>query len=263
MKTILDEIVEKNRTHLDTSASRREYIAGLASVRNARRSFAKALRRDGFNVIAELKKASPSKGLIRGDFQPAVLAKTLGVNGAAALSVLTEPFYFQGALDYLPIVAAATDIPILRKDFIFDEIQIAEAEAYGADAVLLIAAMLDSARFKDLLQFAADKRLDALCEVHNQAELEMVLNAGAEIIGINCRDLKTFQIDRALTLKMMGEIPSNKIRVAESGIADGYEMAELRRAGADAFLIGETLMRQNEPGIMLKKLITEANEASD
>lgn len=261
MSTILDQIVQKNRLHLQRSPDYRKDLDFIISERVRRHSFAEALSLESFNVIAELKKASPSKGLIRKDFNAITLATTFEYNGAAALSVLTEPFYFRGSLVNLQLTSAVTDIPILRKDFIFDEIQIIEAVAFGADAILLIAAMLEPARLKQLLNFAHENGLDVLCEVHDENELATVLDAGAKIIGINCRNLKTFEVDRLLTMKMLREIPDDKIKVAESGISNGEEMAELRHAGANAFLIGETLMRSPAPGVMLKKLLDDAKEA--
>ena len=218
--------------------------------------FAEALSRaDRLNVIAELKKASPSKGLIREDFRPLELAKELENAGAAALSVLTEQFYFKGSLEYLKTVAANVNIPVLRKDFIFDEYQLREAVAFGADAVLLIAAALPQDTFRTLLEKAFELNLEVLTEVHTMAELDFVLSTDAEIIGINSRDLKTFKTDLELTRKMLSSIPDNKVRVAESGIFNHDDLVELRGQGANAFLIGEALMRVESPGRRLKDLL--------
>lgn len=246
---ILEKIIAVNREALKKTA----LPARSRPVR--KKGFAAALRRAGFNVIAELKKASPSKGLIREDFRPLELAKELENAGAAALSVLTEQFYFKGSLEYLKMVAGAVNIPVLRKDFIFDEYQIKEAAAYGADAVLLIAAALPEDAFRKLLAAALEAELEVLTEVHTMAELEFVLSTEAEIIGINSRDLKTFKTDLDLTKKMLGSITEDKVRVAESGIFDHADLVELRKQGADAFLIGEALMRADSPGRRLRELL--------
>jgi indole-3-glycerol phosphate synthase len=220
-----------------------------------KKCFATALSRDAFNVIAEIKKASPSKGLIREDFRPPELAKELESAGAAALSVLTEEFYFKGSLEYLKMVTREVDIPVLRKDFIFDEYQIKEAAAYGADAILLIAAALPEDVFRRLLAAALAANLEVLAEVHTMAELEFVLSTGAGVIGINSRDLKTFKTDLDLTKKMLGSIPDGKVKVAESGIFNHDDLVELRKQGANAFLIGEALMRETSPGKKLRELL--------
>ena len=202
-------------------------------------------------VIAELKKASPSKGRIREDFDVISLALELERHGAAALSVLTEPHHFQGSPEYLRSVAATVSIPVLRKDFIVDEYQLHEARAWGASAVLLIAAALSPQRFRALHQAARDLGLAVLSEIHNSEELEVVLDGGADIVGINSRDLKTFRTDLATVEALLGAIPENTVRVAESGIHDRADIVRLQQAGADAFLIGESLMRKPHPGRQL------------
>ena len=257
MSTILDTIIDKNREAFDRSPDRRRELESRIAERARRHSFAEALSAPRINVIAELKKASPSKGVIRADFPVATLARELEQGGAAALSVLTEPYYFLGSLAYLQTAAATVQIPLLRKDFIFDELQILEADAYGADAVLLIAAALDLPQMKDFYQCARALNLDALCEIHDERELDMVMDFDADIVGINCRDLKTFKIDHALTCRLLGKIPSGKIKVAESGIHNHADIVRLRDAGAGAFLIGETVMRGEHPGEALKELIHE------
>jgi indole-3-glycerol phosphate synthase len=225
------------------------------------RGFRERLRRTsqgGPAIIAELKKASPSKGLIRADFRPAELAQELEQSGAAALSVLTDSEFFQGALDYLQQASAATSVPCLRKDFIVDEIQILEARAYCADAILLIVAALEQ---KELIAFARSaqaQELDVLCEVHDEAELQRALDAGCDLIGVNSRDLKTFHVDLATALRLAEKVPSECVRVAESGIHSGADLTRLRCAGYDAFLIGESLMRAEHPGEALKILMEEA-----
>jgi indole-3-glycerol phosphate synthase len=257
MSTILDTIIARNRENFDHSASRRRELEYRAADRTRRHSFAEALSAPRVNVIAELKKASPSKGVIRADFPVPELARQLEEAGAAALSVLTEPYYFQGSPDYLRIAADTVAIPLLRKDFIFDELQILEAAVLGADAVLLIAAALDRIQMKDFHQFAKSLNLDTLCEIHDERELDTVMGFDADIIGINCRDLKTFKINHDLTLRLLGRIPSGKVRVAESGIHNHDDIVNLRSAGANAFLIGETLMRAPHPGDALRELIHE------
>lgn len=257
MKNILEIIINKNREALNTSERYRQELSELVAKRKRHYSFAGALRRTEINIIGELKKASPSKGLIRKDFPVTALAKELAGAGAAALSVLTEPFFFQGSLENLKSAAKAVEIPLLRKDFIFAEIQILEAAAFGADAVLLIAAALEPERMASLYHYAESLGLDILCEIHNEDELQTVLNFNAAIIGINCRDLKTFTIDRQLTLELLGSIPAGKIKVAESGIQNHDSLTRLRHAGANAFLVGEKLMAAPSPGDALKELLYE------
>ena len=213
---------------------------------------------DGIAVISELKKASPSKGLIRADFQPALLARELELAGAAALSVLTDQQFFQGSLDYLRAASAATSLPCLRKDFIVDEFQIVEARAYSADAVLLIVAALSQGELVKLARSARSHGLDVLCEAHDEVELQRALDAGCNLIGINSRNLRTFEVTLDTALRLAGKIPSGCLPVAESGIHSGADMARLKAAGYDAFLIGESLMKQERPGEALKKLIEEA-----
>jgi indole-3-glycerol phosphate synthase len=213
---------------------------------------------DGVAVIAELKKASPSKGLIRADFRPAVLARELELAGAAALSVLTDEQFFQGSLDYLREASEATSLPCLRKDFIVDEFQIVEARAYSADAVLLIAAALSQDELVRLARSAWSHGLDVLCEAHDEEELQRALDAGCNLIGINSRNLHTFEVTLDTALRLAEKIPSGCVRVAESGIHSGAYVARLKAAGYDAFLIGESLMKQERPGEALAKLMEEA-----
>jgi len=225
------------------------------------RGFRERLRqtaRRGPAIIAELKKASPSKGLIRADFRPIKLAQELEQAGAAALSVLTDEEFFQGSLDYLEQASTATSIPCLRKDFIIDEFQILESRAYCADAILLILAALEQKELIALARSAQAHKLDVLCEVHDENELERALDAGCDLIGVNSRNLKTFNVDLATALRIGEAIPSECVRVAESGIHSGADVARLRAAGYDAFLIGESLMRAERPGEALKILMEEA-----
>jgi len=259
-ETILDEIMARKRVDV---AQRKEQMPEELLCRHARsglppRDLAAALRStDGApRIIAEIKRASPSKGLIREAFSAVGLARELAAAGAAALSVLTEKHYFQGGLRYLRIAADNVTIPVLRKDFIFDPYQIYEARVYGADAVLLIAAALSPAAFTRL-KFTADEiGMGVLAEAHNEDELGMVLDAGACIVGINSRDLRTFKTDLDLCEKLLGQIPGGVVKVAESGIHAPSDIQRLQAAGADAFLIGEDLMRARSPGRRLHKLLT-------
>ncbi len=226
------------------------------------RGWAAALRGQaahGPAVIAEIKKASPSKGLIRAAFDPAWLARRYRTGGAAALSVLTDEPYFQGSLRNLELASAVAPLPCLRKDFMVDEYQIVEARAHRADAILLIAAALTAAELKRLAAAAHALALDVLVEVHSPDELADVLAAlgetGADAIGVNNRDLKTFDVRLETSLELVGRIPEHVVRVAESGISTTEDLARLRAAGFDAFLIGESLMRQPDPGAVLAGLL--------
>jgi indole-3-glycerol phosphate synthase len=233
------------------------------------RGWAAALRRQaaaGTAVIAEVKKASPSKGVIRADFDPSWLARRYRAGGAAALSVLTDEPYFQGSLRNLQLASAAAPLPCLRKDFIVDEYQIVEARAYRADAILLIAAALTNAEMKHLASVAGGFSLDLLVEVHTADELDRVLNAlgesGADAIGVNNRDLKTFEVTLETSLKLVERIPPSVVRVTESGIYTAQDIAKMRQAGFNAFLIGESLMRQPDPGAALEALLQQVTSAA-
>src|SRR3954453_614041 len=206
----------------------------------------------GIAVIAELKKASPSLGLIRRDFDPAKLARELEAAGAAALSVLTDEEFFQGSLENLCIASAESRLPCLRKDFIVDESQIIEARAHYADAILLIVAALSESELSTLKKKAEAHGLDVLCEVHDQHELDRALDAGCNLIGVNSRDLLTFKVDLETAFRLAERLPEQVLAVAESGIESGADVAQLRSAGYGAFLIGEALMRAEKPGEALK-----------
>jgi indole-3-glycerol phosphate synthase len=257
----LEDIIAATRQRVTTargSADLRELTA--AAEQHAPRGFREALRRvaeSGIAVIAELKKASPSKGLIRENFPVAELARELEEAGAAALSVLTDERFFEGSLQHLKTASRATQLPCLRKDFIVDEFQLLEARAYRADAVLLIVAALTQAELVDLHRRAADLKLDVLCEVHHSEELQRALDAGCETIGVNNRNLHTFQIDLNTSLRLAELIPSGVLKVAESGIESGEEIGRLRQAGFDAFLVGESLMRAPRPGKALQELLAQ------
>jgi indole-3-glycerol phosphate synthase len=233
------------------------------------RGWAEALRQrsaTGPAIIAEVKKASPSKGLIRADFDPAWLAGRCQAGGAAALSVLTDKPFFQGSLRNLELASAAVSLPCLRKDFMIDEYQIVEARAHHGDAILLIAAALTNAELKRFAQTAHNLALDVLVEAHTGDELERVLEAlgesGADAIGVNNRNLKTFEVRLETSLELVSRIPTGVVRVAESGIFTSADLTRLRRAGFDAFLIGESLMRQPDPGAALEALLAGADTAS-
>ena len=208
-------------------------------------------------VIAELKKGSPSRGIIREDFPVADLARDLEKHGATALSVLTEPDFFFGSPGNLVQAVTHVSIPVLRKDFIVDVYQLYQARIWGASAVLLIAAALPPSKFTALHWQAKMLGLDVLCEAHDETEVHMVLDAGAEMVGVNSRNLKTMKVDLGVAEKMMGKIPKTILRVAESGVKNAADMRRLRDAGADAFLVGEALMKEVHPGLALQNLLED------
>ncbi|HEY3973680.1 MAG TPA: indole-3-glycerol phosphate synthase TrpC [Candidatus Sulfotelmatobacter sp.] len=225
--------------------------------RGFRRALA-AKSRGGIAVIAELKKASPSKGLIRAHFNPAELAAELETAGAAALSVLTDEEFFQGSLENLRMASAAVKIPCLRKDFIVDEFQLLEARANSADAVLLIVAALSAEELSSLTAAARRRGLDVLCEVHDAGELAAALETGCDLIGVNTRDLRTFKVDLETAFTLSEKFPAGVVRVAESGIHSPSDVKRLRAAGYDAFLVGESLMRAERPGEALRALVASS-----
>ncbi|MEE8201619.1 MAG: indole-3-glycerol phosphate synthase TrpC, partial [Candidatus Acidoferrales bacterium] len=214
-----------------------------------------ALERDAINVIAELKKASPSRGLLRQAYNPAALAPELEAAGAAALSVLTEPEFFQGGLEDLQVARQVTGLPVLRKDFLFDRYQVLEARAAGADAFLLIAAILSGEDLGALVRFGQELGMAALVEVHTAEELERALAAGAELLGVNNRNLKTFEVRLETSLELIERIPDDRLAVSESGLRSAEELRRLRAAGFDAFLVGEFLMQSPEPAQALARLL--------
>jgi indole-3-glycerol phosphate synthase len=225
------------------------------------RGFARALRQKaatGPAVIAELKKASPSRGLIRPDFDVATLAAGFADGGAAALSVLTEEHFFQGSLRNLEVASQSCSLPCLRKDFLLDEFQLLEARAHRADAILLIAAALNDVELRGLAAQARTLELDVLCEVHTGEELDRVLDLGCDAIGVNNRDLSTFAVRLQVSLDLASRLPSGAVHVSESGIETAEDLNRLRAAGFHAFLIGESLMRQHDPGGALEALLMAA-----
>jgi indole-3-glycerol phosphate synthase len=235
------------------------------AAQHAPREFAKQLRQaagSGIAVIAELKKASPSRGTIRVDFDAAKLAAELQAAGASALSVLTDEEFFQGSLENLRQASAHTSVPCLRKDFIVDEFQLLESRASCADAVLLIVAALDESELRGLHEGARRVGFDVLCEVHDEDELDRAVAAGCEIIGVNSRNLRTFEVDLQTPLRLAGRLPAGVIAVAESGIHSADEVRELRAAGYQAFLVGESLMRAPRPGEALRELLGQTKGPS-
>jgi indole-3-glycerol phosphate synthase len=259
----LDRILARSRA---TVAERRASVPVSELERQAAahtpRGFARALRKTAASraaIIAELKKASPSKGVIRADFDPAWLAAELEKAGAAALSVLTDQPFFQGSLRNLEIASTGTQLPCLRKDFIVDEYQIIEARAHQGDAILLIVAALSD---EELVRFTAEahrNELDVLCEVHTAEELARAKGLGCDAYGVNNRDLRTFEVRLETSVRLAEEMPSDAVRVAESGINTGADIRLLREAGFQAFLIGESLMRQPSPGAALQFLLESAD----
>jgi indole-3-glycerol phosphate synthase len=257
---ILDEILKKTKEDLDRRKSNFpiEWLGRSLAYNNFAprdvKPYLRATKQNPYRIIAEVKKASPSKGVIRKDFDSITIAQSYEAGGADALSVLTEPHFFQGSLEYLTQIRRFVGTPLLRKDFIIDEYQILEASVYGADFVLLIVKALDKKTLASLLEFARRLGLEALVEIHDKADLLKAIAAGADIIGINHRNLETFEIDMSLSEKLLPLIPRKKIIVAESGLSDKETIVNLSKAGIDAFLIGEHFMRQDDITQALKNI---------
>ncbi len=258
MNSILQKIVEEMKPQLRA----REKEIPLAAIKYRAfesppcRDFTEALRsQNSPRIIAELKKASPSKGLIRPNFHPQKLALELEAAGAAALSVLTEENYFLGKLEYLKEVSKLVKIPVLRKDFIFSPYQVYEAKANGADAILLIAALLPQSLLSELALIAGSLGMAVLGEAHDEEELATLIKSGIKLIGINARNLKTFKTDLQEAARLIARIPAERIAVAESAISSRNDMETLTQAGARAFLVGESLMRAEQPGEKLKEFL--------
>ena len=252
---ILDTIVARKQE--EVAALRRHGLRGPGHEVEPPRGFCRALVEfPGVAVIAEAKKASPSKGVIRPDFDPVAIAKAYQAGGAQAMSVLTDVDFFQGAITYIPLVRAAVDLPVLRKDFIIDPLQIREASLYGADAILLIAAILDIARLRAYREEAEGLGLDVLVEVHDEKELESALAAGSKLIGINNRNLNDFSVDLETTFRLQKLIPPGIPVVSESGISSRADMLRLRAAGITAALIGESLMRSGAQDLLLREFMS-------
>ena len=267
MPTTLDQLVAEARLRVEHSMRTVDYDAlKRRADKHVPRGFRANLVKVSASapaVIAELKKASPSKGVIRDPLHVARIASELEQAGAAALSVLTEEEHFNGSLANLVEASAATSLPCLRKDFIVHEFQIVEAKAHGADAILLIVAALSQNELMSLLRAAKERGMDVLVEAHDVEEVQRAVDAGAEVIGVNSRDLRTFQVNIETAMELGKTIPSSIVRVAESGIHSAEDMSRLRGAGFSAFLVGESLMRADSPGAMLRELLQPSTVRGD
>jgi indole-3-glycerol phosphate synthase len=256
---ILDSILENKKTEVrksketHTLESIERELNGVLPARD----FYKALDRGGrLGIIAEVKKASPSKGVLREDFDPVKIALGYEKGGAAALSVLTDEKFFMGSLSYLRAIREAVDIPLLRKDFIIDPYQVYEARLCGADALLLVVSALAQVSLKELLAVTHSLGMSAVVEVHDEEELARALDAGSRIIGINNRDLRTFEVDLGVSARLSRMVPEGVIVIAESGISSGDDIKNLMAQGVHVFLIGETFMKAPDPGLELKNLLS-------
>ena len=256
--TILDEIIRWKRVEIDRikRANPLENLQAALPLASPARNFEDALRAPGVSLIAEIKRASPSKGLIRPDLNPIDLARDYEVNGAAAISVLTDEHFFQGGLEDLRAARQTTGLPILRKEFIIDPYQVYEARAAGADAVLLIVAALEDDELRSLYELAGRLDMAALVEVHGAAGLERALSVGCRIVGVNNRDLRTFEVDLATTAHLRALVPSDILLVAESGIRTRADVERLRVIGVDAMLVGESLLRADDVRRKIRELLT-------
>lgn len=253
---ILARIVARKRDELCSAAAPASALRRQAeAARPERRDFAAALRAKRPAIISEIKKASPSRGVLTTDFRPAELAAAYEMGGAAALSVLTDRDFFQGSLDDLRAVRAACRLPAIRKDFTISEYQVFEAGAAGADAILLIVAILDAAQLRGFRELAREFGMAALVEVHDERELDLALQSGAEIVGVNNRDLHTFKVSLETSVGLAKRIPASIIRVSESGISNAGDIHRLMDAGFDAFLVGEYLMKSGDAARALRELV--------
>ena len=261
--SILSEILANKRAEVDYKRKHaapqqlQERLNNAPALRDFRAALRAGREANGIALIAEVKKASPSKGVICENFDPLVIARTYAENGASCLSVLTDEKYFQGHLNYLAQIREIISLPLLRKDFIVDGWQIAESRACGADAILLIVAALSPPDLRNFLQLTRESGMAALVEVHDRDEMTEALDAGADLIGINNRDLHTFRTNLAATLDLMADLTpdANRLIVSESGIFTAADVARLRAAGADAFLVGEALMRETDIGAKMGEML--------
>ena len=266
MSDILNKIVAVKREEV-AAATKRKPLAAMrfdAESRVLTRDFVGALRAKISAgkpaVIAEIKKASPSKGVLRADFIPADIAQSYAEYGAACLSVLTDKDFFQGSIDYLKQARASCSLPVLRKDFIIDPYQVYESRVMGADCILLIAACLDDAQMKALEALALSLDMAVLVEVHDRAELERALQLKTPLLGINNRNLQTFEVSLDTTLGLVKDVPTDRLLVTESGITTAADVARLREAKVNAFLVGEAFMRAEDPGVALAGLFPDATD---
>jgi len=265
MDSLLDDIIAARRARLEIRKAEvpidriRETAARRMELASERRDFAGALTRPGLGVIAELKQASPSRGQLCSDYRPRQIAPAYETAGAVALSVLTEEQFFLGSLGDLQEAREATPLPVLRKDFILEPYQVYESAAAGADALLLIVAALNDADLGSMIALATGLEMAALVEVHDEDELFLALAAGARIIGVNNRDLRTFEVDLETSLRLRPMIPPECIAVSESGIGTAADLARLHAAGFDAVLIGERLITQADPGEALRELLASGS----
>ncbi len=257
MSDILAEIIAHKRREVAALKKRHrlEHLGLKAKPLKDGGRFHAALREPGISLIAEVKKASPSAGLIRADFDPVALARAYQAAGARAVSVITDAKFFQGSLDYLAAVQGAVPLPLLRKDFLIDPYQVYESRLKGASAVLLIAAALDAPQLAGLRALAGTLGMDSLVEVHDEPELDKALKAGAGIVGINNRDLRTFTVSLETTLRLRPLVPAGVVVVSESGIRCREDVLRLEEAGVDAVLVGETLMRSADVGAKVRELL--------
>lgn len=253
LSTIVEHVkaqVEERRRKMPASALQERPLFHTPT-----RGFARSLNGSSRRIIAEVKRASPSKGLIRDNCEPVEVAKDYAGHGASAISVLTEERFFQGSLSYLEQIRGTVNLPLLRKDFIIDPYQLTEARSYGADAVLFIAALLEPSLLRELREQATALSLDMLVEVHTEEELNAAVKAGAQLVGINNRDLKTFEVSLATTEKLAPLIPTGMLGVCESGIDTVEQIRRVEKLGIHVFLIGEALMRAAQPGKKLRELL--------
>lgn len=250
---ILGRIVVRKQEELAATTVSRAELEARAKL-EVRRDFAAALRAGKPAIISEIKKASPSKGVLAQDFDPPRTARQYEAGGASALSVLTDRDFFQGSLADLETARAAVNLPVIRKDFTIDEYQIVEAAAHGADAILLIAAILDESQMHGFRELASSYGMASLVEVHNDSELDTAIRSGAEIIGVNNRDLRTFDVRLETSHRLAARIPNGVIKVSESGIRDATDVRALMDAGYDAFLVGEHLMKSGDPAAALRSM---------
>jgi len=254
---MLDKIVADKKEELTQRKQAVPVSALEAQIAQRARTldFAAALKRNGVSLIAEVKRASPSKGVLCPDFDPVLLARTYADNGAAAISVLTENKYFQSSIEHLAEIRKKVEIPLLRKDFIFDPYQVYESRTYGADALLLIVAILEQKQLEELLTLSHELGLGCLVEVHNKSEVEKALRSGAQIIGINNRDLRTLSVDIGTTPRLRSLLPEGKIVVSESGISSRNDIDSLKKWGVNAALVGEALLTADDIAAKMRELV--------